>query len=206
VPWSEITPMSQRLSFIRLYCQRRRTMAELCAEFHISEKTGYKWVRRFSTEGEAGLADRSHAPHAVPHRMPAEVASELLALRRAHPTWGPRKLRAASMARDPATRWPAPSSIGALLKSAGLVRPRRHRTATGASGESTHWGRTPAYEPNVATRPPPVLRADQPVPTPAAAVVDVFINALNLSPHQAFTSAAYSSAASSHPKWSQLTK
>jgi hypothetical protein len=51
-----------------------------------------------------------------------------------------------------------------------------------------------------------VLRADQPVPTPAAAVVDVFINALNLSPHQAFTSAAYSSAASSHPKWDVLRR
>jgi putative transposase len=145
VPWSEITPMSQRLSFIRLYCQRRQTMAELCAEFHISEKTGYKWVQRFSAEGEAGLADRSHAPHAVPHRMPAEIASQLLALRRAHPTWGPRKLRAVSEARDPAIRWPAPSSIGALLKSAGLVKPRRRHSRT---SECSHWGRTPAYEPN----------------------------------------------------------
>lgn len=145
MPWSEITPMSQRLGFIRLYCQRRRTMAELCAEFHISEKTGYKWVARFSAEGEAGLLDRSHAPHHVPHRMAPAVADALLAVRRAHPTWGPRKLVAYSLAQDSSQCWPAPSSVGALLKAAGLVRPRRRRRST---GDAIAWGRTPADHPN----------------------------------------------------------
>lgn len=145
MPWSEITPMSQRLGFIRLYCQRRRTMAELCAEFHISEKTGYKWVARFTAEGEAGLLDRSHAPHHAPHRMAPAVAAALLAVRRAHPTWGPRKLVAYSRAQDPTQRWPAPSSVGALLKAAGLVHPRRRRRSV---GDAIAWGRTPADRPN----------------------------------------------------------
>jgi putative transposase len=145
VPWSESTPMTQRLDFIRQYCSRRRTMTELCAEFRISAKTGYKWIRRFTAEGELGLADRSHAPWSIPHRMSADIASEMLNLRRAHPTWGARKLRAVSMARDPDTRWPAASSIGELLRSAGLVRHRRRR---GRTPGDTHWGRTLAEGPN----------------------------------------------------------
>lgn len=145
MPWSESTPMTQRLDFIRQYCRRRTTMTELCAAFRISAKTGYKWIRRFTAEGELGLADRSHAPRSVPHRMPTEIASALLELRRAHPTWGARKLRAVCVSRDPQTCWPAASSIGELLLAAGLVHHRRRR---GRAPGDTHWGRTPADGPN----------------------------------------------------------
>jgi transposase InsO family protein len=137
--------MSQRLDFIRRYCSRRQTMTDLCAEFRISAKTGYKWVRRFTAEGELGLADRSHAPLSIPHRMPLEIASELLELRRAHPTWGARKLRAVSMIRDPGRHWPAASSIGELLRDSGLVKHRRRR---GRAPGDTNWGRTTAEAPN----------------------------------------------------------
>jgi transposase len=130
VPWSEITLMSERLEFVRRVLQRRESMAELCAEFCVSEKTGYKWMARFRGNGAAGLEDRSHAPHQV-HRMADPVATALLAIRAAHPTWGPRKLLAYAAARDPAAAWPAPSSVGALLKRAGLVRARRVRPCGG---------------------------------------------------------------------------
>jgi transposase-like protein len=112
VPWSEITVMSQRLEFVQRVLQRRESMAELCAEFRVSEKTGYKWMARFRAEGAAGLVDRSHAPHQV-RRMPEAAAAELLALRAAHPTWGPRKLVAYARARYAERAWPAPSSVGA---------------------------------------------------------------------------------------------
>jgi len=49
----------------------------------------------------------------------------ILALRHAHPTWGPRKLRAYLDWKRPDTLWPAASTIGALLHRHGLVRPRR---------------------------------------------------------------------------------
>lgn len=119
--------------------------AELCAEFLISEKTGYKWMARFAAEGDAGLADRSHAPRSIPHRMPDALAEFLLTVRRAHPTWGPRKLVAYCAARQTDVRWPAPSSVGALLKRMGYVRERRARARAAAM---THWGLTPAGHAN----------------------------------------------------------
>lgn len=144
MPWSEITVMSQRLEFVRRVLQRRESIAELCAQFGVSEKTGYKWMARFRAEGAAGVVDRSHAPHHV-HRMADAVAAELLALRGAHPTWGPRKLVAYARARDAERAWPAPSSVGALLKRAGLILPRRVRPARSTI---RHWGQSGAVAPN----------------------------------------------------------
>jgi transposase InsO family protein len=145
VPWKEITQVEQRRSFIHTVFLRRKPMAQICAEFQISEKTGYKWLRRYLKEGDQSLEDRSHAPHTIPHRMPAEVAEYLLTLRRRHPTWGPRKLVAYAAAHEAARQWPAASSVGALLKHAGLVRMIRYRK-TGHAG--TAWGRTAATVPN----------------------------------------------------------
>jgi putative transposase len=77
--------------------------------------------------------------------MPEAIAKELVDIRQAHPTWGPRKLVAYAAARDPSVRWPAPSSVGALLKRNGLVRQQRARRARTAA---RHWGQTPANAPN----------------------------------------------------------
>jgi transposase InsO family protein len=59
--------------------------------------------------------------------MPAEIADAILALRCEHPSWGPKKLRAVLLRRAPQTVWPAPSSMGDLLRREGLVRSRRRR-------------------------------------------------------------------------------
>src|SRR5262245_56904930 len=113
VPWKEITQVEQRQSFVSRYLHRGERMAALCADFGISERTGYKWVRRFLLEGDQSMADRSHAPHSIPHRMPTATAEYFLALRERHRTWGPRKLLAYARANETTRRWPAASSIGA---------------------------------------------------------------------------------------------
>lgn len=69
------------------------TMTELCERHGISRKTGYKILARFEEEGEAGLQDRSRAPHSCPHRMSEEVEAAILTLKEAYPRWGARKLR-----------------------------------------------------------------------------------------------------------------
>lgn len=125
MPWSDITPMSQRIEFVELYHQRRHTVAELCRLFCISEKTAYKVLARFRAEGFAGLADRSHTPKCAPHQLSPEVIERVLSLRGKHPTWGARKLRSRLMVLDPLKHWPAPSTIGSLLTRHGLTRPRR---------------------------------------------------------------------------------
>ena len=56
--------------------------------------------------------------------VPAEMERRLAAVRRVHPTWGPKKLRGWLAAAEPGTDWPAESTIGEVLRRAGLTRPR----------------------------------------------------------------------------------
>ncbi len=102
-------------------------MAELCRRFGISRKTGYKLLRRYEEEGAQALTDRSRARQTHANAVPEAMVRLILAKREAHPTWGPRKLRAVLRRESPDTYWPASSTIGALLKRAGLVEARRRR-------------------------------------------------------------------------------
>jgi transposase len=48
----------------------------------ISERSARKWLSRWRSEGETGLADRSSAPKRVPSRLPADRLAAIEALRR----------------------------------------------------------------------------------------------------------------------------
>jgi putative transposase len=127
MPWRATSPMEERIRFVKDEKAGLYTMSELCERYRISRKTGYKWLARFEAEGAAGLADRSRAPARCEHRMSEAVREALLEVRRKHPSWGPRKLLAWLEARHPRTAWPAPSSVGDLLRREGLVAERRRR-------------------------------------------------------------------------------
>ena len=126
--------MEERIRFVQDEKAGLYTMSELCERYGISRKTGYKWLARFEAEGAAGLADRSRAPVSCEHRMSGAVREALLEVRRKHPSWGPRKLLAWLEARHPRTAWPAPSSVGDLLRREGLVAERGDRRASRTPG------------------------------------------------------------------------
>jgi putative transposase len=128
MPWSETTPVDERLGFIQDALSDRFTMAALCARYGVSRRVGYKWLARYEEEGRPGLRDRSRAPHHCPHRIEPELAALLCDLRRQHPFWGARKLLRVLTTRHPdVTGWPAPSTAADLLARRGLVQRRRRR-------------------------------------------------------------------------------
>jgi transposase-like protein len=51
--------MSLRSEFVLFASQDGANLRALCRHFNISPSTGYKWLRRWTEEGAAGLADRS---------------------------------------------------------------------------------------------------------------------------------------------------
>jgi putative transposase len=130
MPWKVSGVVDERARFVLEYQDGQVSMAELCRVHNISRKTGYKWCERFGGGGLDALKDQSRAPQRHPNQTAEAIEAELLALRRAHMRWGPRKLKAV-LERDPRRQaWPAPSTIGALLKREGLVLGRQPRRKT----------------------------------------------------------------------------
>jgi transposase InsO family protein len=127
MPWQGVTPVKLREEFARAYASGLYTMTELCDQYAISRKTGYKWAARFDAEGRAGLTERSRRPHDSPSATDVEVVALLCQARRHHPTWSARKLIAMLRGQRPTLAWPARSTGCALLKAHGLVRARRRR-------------------------------------------------------------------------------
>lgn len=112
MPWMETSPVEQRERFIRDHRLDLYRMAELCARYSISRKTGYKWLARFEDSGRGARRDRSRAPHHCPHRIAHDVAALICTARRQHPSWGPGNLLAWLQSRHPGPIFPvAPKSV-----------------------------------------------------------------------------------------------
>jgi putative transposase len=117
--------MDQRVAFITDWLRGEWTMTQLAERYAISRKTAYKWVGRYETDPDHGLAERSRAPKAHGRAMGDDIRAAVLALRRTFPRWGPKKLRAVLVDRGPRREWPATSTIGDLLRREGLSASRR---------------------------------------------------------------------------------
>jgi putative transposase len=128
--WRASEVVDQRKKFVREYESGELTMAELCRFYEISRESGYKWLKRSRSEGEAGLQDRSRAASFHPNQTSTKIEQQVLQLRRLHPTWGARKLLFRLRDQQPAVVWPAASTIGELLKREGLAVRRRNRRKT----------------------------------------------------------------------------
>src|SRR5215213_5249549 len=125
MPWKETCAVDQRIALLADWLRGEWTMTELATRYAISRKTAYKWVGRYEAAGAAGLEERSRAATHAGRAIAPEVRTAILALRRAHPRWGPRKLAVLLRERTPDTAWPAPSTMGELLRREGLSTPRR---------------------------------------------------------------------------------
>jgi putative transposase len=125
--WMETCAVDERMQFVWTVEKQEETFAEICRQFGVSRKTGYKWLSRYRDEGVAGLADRSRAPHEHPQAVAPAIAERCLALRRTHATWGPVKVRGWLEQHEPENSWPALSTIGALFDREGLTIKRRLR-------------------------------------------------------------------------------
>lgn len=117
--------MDQRVAFIADWLRDEWSMTELAERYQISRKTAYKWVARYEANPTHGLSDRSRAPKVHGRARSEDIRDAVVALRRRHPHWGPKKLRAILVARQPRVAWPAASTMGDWLRQSGLSAPRR---------------------------------------------------------------------------------
>ena len=103
-----------------------RTVTEVAAAVGVSRQTLHAWLGKYEAGGLEGLGDGSHRPRGRPHQMPAVVEAAVLEARRAHPSWGPRRIACDQACPAGCDR---SQSVYRCLRRAGLVEPdgRRRR-------------------------------------------------------------------------------
>jgi len=144
MPWNHSDPVTERLRFVAQAKECLFGMKELCERFGVSRQTGYDTLKRFNDKGVDGLKDGSHVPRSCPHRITQEMREILLAAKRAHPDWGPRKILDWLRRRQPELAVPAASTVGDLYSREKLVKTRTRTRSW------RHPGRSPVRvgEPN----------------------------------------------------------
>ena len=133
MPWKECSVMDERLRFVAQLLDGE-AMTDVCREFGISRKTGYKIFDRYKEHGFEALTDRCRRPIRYANQLPHQIESLILAVKREKPHWGARKIREVLVRRlDGDIRVPAKSTVHAVLhrhKLVRVLRRARHR-ATG---------------------------------------------------------------------------
>jgi putative transposase len=106
MPWKASSVVDERMRFVLEQERGWHTMTELCEAYHITRETGYYWLRRYQQGGLEALEDRDRAPRQHPNQTPEEIEEAVLGLRRAHMSWGPRKLNRVLEGEEPQQPWP----------------------------------------------------------------------------------------------------
>jgi putative transposase len=139
--WKETCAVDERMRFVIALEKREESFAAICRQFGVSRRVGYKWLARYEEAGVEGLLDRSRAPLHHPQAIADDLAEQCLAVRRAHPSWGPLKVLAFLERRAPRTNWPSASTIGALFDREGLtVKRKLRRRSPPSSAPFAHCG------------------------------------------------------------------
>ncbi len=142
MPWKECSVMDERLRFVAKLLEGE-SMSEVCREFGISRKTGYKIFSRYKQSGFEALSDRSRRPVRYANQLPPQIETLIVTLKREKPHWGARKIRELLVRRlDQDVRIPAKSTIHAVLHRHGLVKAMRPPRAR-ASGTALSAGVAP---------------------------------------------------------------
>ena len=122
MPWKASSVMEERLRFVARLLDGE-AMTDVCQDFGISRKTGYKIFDRYKEHGLSALSDRSRRPVRYANQLPQQVESLIVRLKAEKPHWGARKIRELLVRRlGGDVRVPAKSTIHAVLDRHGLVK------------------------------------------------------------------------------------
>ena len=102
------------------------SVTEVARRYGVVRQTVHGWLRRYASDGLAGLADRSSRPQTCPHQTPAEIELRITELRRAHPSWGPRTI-GHHLEKEGVRPVPSRSAIYRTLVRYGLLDPKARR-------------------------------------------------------------------------------
>ena len=106
-----------REEFIRRSMEDDRNISDLCEEFGISRKTGYKWIKRYQEDG--CLEDRSKRPLRLGSKTANWVEELIIETRHERPRWGAQKIQ--SYLDRKGYPMPCVRTVNNILKRNGLI-------------------------------------------------------------------------------------
>ena len=137
MPWKEELPMDQKTQFVSEYLRDSLSFTELCQRYHISRKTGYKWIIRYQAEvlqdWLIALAARIRSPDQTPDALRRAIIEPGGGI----PPGAQRNCSSFFERKEPQTGWPSRWTVCEILKREGLVRQKTQRRKTGHPGKPT---------------------------------------------------------------------
>jgi transposase InsO family protein len=135
MPFKGTCPVEERIAMFRDWDSGAFTVAELTRLFGVSRETFYVWNRRRESGCERWFEELPRAPENRPHTTPKDRIAAIVSMRERFPRFGAKKIRAKLIEAHPTVDWPAPSTIGDILKRAGLIMPQQRRRRPVPVGE-----------------------------------------------------------------------
>jgi transposase len=121
---TELSVVEQRYLAVREVLDGVK-VTDVATRYGVDRRTVHRWLVRSASEGLGALTDRTSRPDRCPHQTPPHIEARIVALRRAHPSWGPRTIL--SKLRSELDKPPSRSSIYRCLLRHWLIdhKPRR---------------------------------------------------------------------------------
>jgi transposase InsO family protein len=127
MPFRETGRMEERVRMLLEHESGNWSVSELCRRYGVSRDTFYEWRKRKESGAERWFEDHSHAPLRCWQTTDGAIVEKVIRVRQRFPYLGPRKVLAVLEREAPEMTWPAASTIGSILKRAGLVTPVKRR-------------------------------------------------------------------------------
>jgi len=127
MPFKGVDVMDVKKEFILKAFEKGVMFTELCREYNISTKTGYKWKIRFLQEGFSGLEEKSRKPLSNRRSLPEPVSVELIRIKNLHRNWGAKKILEIYRRNNTGKYLPVRSTVENLFVRAGIAGVRKRR-------------------------------------------------------------------------------
>jgi transposase InsO family protein len=137
----ELSMVEQRYLAVREVLDTDATITDVATRYGVDRRTLHRWLLRYAAGGMGALGDHSSRPETCPHQIDPAVEARIVALRRAHPGWGPRTIL--NRLRRELDVVPSRSAIYRALVRQNLIdpKPRRRRRS-----DYKRWERSRAME------------------------------------------------------------
>jgi transposase InsO family protein len=121
---TELSVVEQRYLAVREVLDGAK-VTDVAIRYGVDRRTIHRWLLRYANGGLGALADRSSRPDRCPHQIAPDIEARIVALRRAHPGWGPRTIL--SKLRRELGEPPSRSAIYRCLVRHRLIEPKPRR-------------------------------------------------------------------------------